>query len=125
MSCSGFFPPSAGDIAEALAEREEDQADPNLPLMLWYAIEPLIHTDPSRFADLVAKARMPLLRRHIARRVTSFSEEPEAIDQLVRTLVQAANTTQQEDTLQGMLLGFKGIRNSKNACCMANRLQAF
>ncbi|MCA9124351.1 MAG: hypothetical protein H6822_09285 [Planctomycetaceae bacterium] len=60
-------------IAEALACRDEDADDANLPLMLWYGIEPLVHVDLDRFLQLATTAKIPLLRRHIARRVASLT----------------------------------------------------
>lgn len=56
-------------IAENLLAREEDAKDANLPLMLWYGIEPLVAADPQRAVDLLAKCRIPLVRQHIARRL--------------------------------------------------------
>src|SRR5690606_20352265 len=48
------------DIARALASRDDDVDDANLPLMLWYAIEPLVLEDTERFIDLALTARSPL-----------------------------------------------------------------
>ncbi|MBI2478179.1 MAG: dehydrogenase, partial [Planctomycetia bacterium] len=60
-------------IAEALAARAEDADDANLPLMLWYGIEPLVHDDLDRFIQLAATAKIPLVRQHIARRVAELT----------------------------------------------------
>ncbi len=54
-------------ILEALVAREEDKADPNLPLMTWYGIHPLVATDRERVVSLVPKVRIPLIREFIAR----------------------------------------------------------
>ena len=59
-------------IAEALVTRGEDADDANLPLMIWYGIEPLVHEDVNRFVALAATSRIPLLRKHIARRAASL-----------------------------------------------------
>jgi putative membrane-bound dehydrogenase-like protein len=56
------------EIARGLAARAEDAGDPNLPLMLWYGIEPLVKADPARALDLARTTRIPLVRRFIARR---------------------------------------------------------
>jgi putative membrane-bound dehydrogenase-like protein len=56
-------------LAGALAARAEDAADPNLPLMIWYGIEPLVPADPDRAAGLLTGARIPLVRQYIARRI--------------------------------------------------------
>ena len=60
-------------IAEALATHAEDADDANLPLMIWYGIEPLVHVDLDRFVRLAATAKMPLVRQHIARRVAALT----------------------------------------------------
>jgi hypothetical protein len=56
-------------IAEALGARAEDAQDPNLPLMIWYGVEPVVPTDKPRAAKLMAKVKIPLVREHIARRL--------------------------------------------------------
>jgi hypothetical protein len=62
------------ELGAALAEREEDAEDQNLPLMIWYGIEPLVNEDMERFVGLVEEARIPLIWEHIARRVASFED---------------------------------------------------
>ena len=59
------------EIAEALISHEEDKDDHNLPLMYWYAIEPLIGSDTKRGAALVTRTKIPLLRQFIVRRATA------------------------------------------------------
>jgi putative membrane-bound dehydrogenase-like protein len=56
-------------IIEALAAHEEDANDPNIPLMIWYGLKPLVTSDPARATKLIETARIPLLRQHIARRL--------------------------------------------------------
>jgi hypothetical protein len=60
-------------IAEALVARGEDAADVNLPLMIWYGLEPLVHDDLPRFVALAKTAQIPLIRKHIARRAALLS----------------------------------------------------
>ncbi len=61
-------------IAEALATHAEDAADDNLPLMLWYGIEPLVPDNAERAAKLLATCKIPLVRQYIARRLTVMAE---------------------------------------------------
>jgi putative membrane-bound dehydrogenase-like protein len=61
-------------VAEMLAAHAEDAADANIPLMLWFGVEPLVTADPDRAGDLLAKARIPLLRQYIARRMAGAVE---------------------------------------------------
>ena len=58
-------------ILSRLAARAEDAADPNLPLMLWYALEPLVPAAPQRALTLAAQSKFPRLREFIARRLAS------------------------------------------------------
>jgi putative membrane-bound dehydrogenase-like protein len=61
-------------VALALAGRAEDAGDANLPLMIWYGVEPLADADPARAADLLARCRIPLVRRYVARRIAASAE---------------------------------------------------
>jgi putative membrane-bound dehydrogenase-like protein len=66
-------PPARWPIATALVAHAEDAADHNLPLMDWYAIEPLVPLDPERALDLAAACRIPTVARFIVRRA-AFDE---------------------------------------------------
>ncbi len=59
-------------IVESLIAHGEDANDLNLPLMIWYGIEPLVPTDPSRAAHLALISKIPLIREYIARRLASL-----------------------------------------------------
>src|SRR5690606_20669188 len=52
-------PEKRWDVLEALLQREEDKEDHNLPLMLWYAFEPVVATDVDRAVLLAQKTVMP------------------------------------------------------------------
>lgn len=96
-------------IAEALVARADDADDQNLPLMNWYAIEPLVESNLERFVKLAQAARQPLVRRHIARRAASLVDNSAALELLARLLPQV-DTTSQRDLLDGMLVGLEGRR---------------
>ena len=61
-------------IAEALMGHEENATDANLPLMYWYGIEPIVSTDKEKAVALLAKAKIPLLRQFITRRIASLAK---------------------------------------------------
>jgi hypothetical protein len=61
------------EIAERLVAHAEDADDPNLPLMNWYAIAPLVEVDPARAVSLIGKCQIPLVRQNLARRLTALS----------------------------------------------------
>ncbi len=56
-------------IAERLAGHAEDSTDPNLPLMIWYAIEPAVPLNRTRALSLAGQTKLPLLRGCIVRRL--------------------------------------------------------
>ena len=56
-------------VAERLAAHGEDADDPNLPLMIWYGVEPLVPADPARAVKLLEDAKIPVVRENIARRL--------------------------------------------------------
>jgi len=58
-------------IVEELIKHEEDKSDQNLPLMYWYAIEPLVAADKTRALKLAAVSKVPVVREYIARRVAT------------------------------------------------------
>ncbi len=63
-------------IAEALLAHEEDANDPNIPLMIWYGIEPAVAADKEKAIALAAKAKIPLVRQFIAKRIAVGAEVP-------------------------------------------------
>ncbi len=56
-------------IAESLATHAEDATDHNLPKMIWFGMEPLVMTDVERSLAIAQSSKLPLLTRHIARRI--------------------------------------------------------
>ena len=52
-------------IADALVRHGEDASDHNLPLMLWYGIEPLVPADPKRALALMEEAVQGARRQHL------------------------------------------------------------
>ena len=96
-------------IAEALIRRTEDVDDDNLPLMIWYGIEPLVHEDLARFVGLVGVTRIPLIGRHIGRRVASLPDGKLGLDSLVEQLAMLEGAVQSE-LLAGVIEGLEGRR---------------
>jgi hypothetical protein len=58
-------------ILEALAQRMEDVDDPNLPLMVWYALEPWVAENRAAAVELMKKPLLPPLREFITRRLVA------------------------------------------------------
>lgn len=96
-------------IAEALLQHAEDADDHNIPLMLWYGVEPLVNDDVGRFVGLLDATRIPLVARHIGRRVTSIPDEPAGLNLLVGRLA-SVDADVVSDLQLGMIEGFEGRR---------------
>jgi putative heme-binding domain-containing protein len=97
------------EIVEALAAHGEDAADHNLPLMVWYAAEPLAGVDPARALALAAKAKLPLLAFMVRRIGTSG--KPEAIALLVDHLGRTDDSANQRTMLASINEALKGRRH--------------
>jgi putative membrane-bound dehydrogenase-like protein len=58
-----------GEILEGLLAHAEDATDHNLPLMYWFAAEPLVSRDLAAATGLLAKAKIPQIREYITRKM--------------------------------------------------------
>ncbi|HEX5273628.1 MAG TPA: family 16 glycoside hydrolase, partial [Gemmataceae bacterium] len=97
------------EIVEGLVTHAADATDPNLPLMDWYAAEPLADVDPGRALDLAGGAKVPLLLPFMARRVAS-TLKPAAMEQVVRVIAEASDAGRQLTLLQAVNQALKGRR---------------
>jgi putative membrane-bound dehydrogenase-like protein len=109
------------EIAEQLAMHSEDVDDHNIPKMIWFGIEPLITGDPKRSLRLAASTRIPILARHISRRLTD--------DEQLTTILAAIGNT--PDARRQLLLGMRDalegrydVRAPKNWASVYARLEA-
>ncbi len=98
-------------IANALVRHAEDADDMNLPLMHWYAIEPLVDTDLQRFIELATSSRIPIVRNHIARRVASHEKSATGLNALSKVLANSEDPVLQFDVLSGIMHGLEGRRS--------------
>jgi len=102
-----------GKVAAALLAHGEDAADHNLPLMIWYGVEPLAAADPDLAVALAENARMRLVRRLIARRLTENVEKaPGPLHELLRITAQSSQEFQR-DVLRGMSEALRGWRKAR------------
>ncbi|MEQ1829183.1 MAG: PVC-type heme-binding CxxCH protein [Pirellula sp.] len=98
-------------ILESLMLRGEDAGDANLPLMIWYGLEPLVDTNAAKFLACAQACKIPLVREHIARRAASSSASTESIRGLVQMLGGTSNSAIHLDLLRGTLKGLEGRRS--------------
>ncbi len=62
-------PAQRWNVIEKLIAHAEDVADQNLPLMYWYALEPMVATDGRRALALAMSGKIPKLREFTSRRL--------------------------------------------------------
>lgn len=98
------------ELAAALVARAEDAGDKNLPLMYWYGVEPLVDEDLGRFVELASTARLPLLQRHVARRVASLTRVEAGLEALVQLLDRSDDDGLRQELLAGIEQGLAGRR---------------
>lgn len=117
-------PESRSVILANLASHAQDASDHNLPLMYWYALEPIIEKQPTRGPLIGLRSKIPILRQFSARRATEQSpgagldviqfaledaEKPGATEKTSPLEYQF----RQVDALNGMLTALKGRRDVK------------
>jgi putative membrane-bound dehydrogenase-like protein len=98
-------------VATGLAARVEDASDPNLGLVLWQGIEGLGTGEADRLGRIALAARIPVLRRHGARRLAedAVSKTSPALERMIRWAA-SADAAIREDVLEGMSQAFRGMR---------------
>jgi putative membrane-bound dehydrogenase-like protein len=108
-----FEPKDRWTLATALAKNEDDRDDPQIPLMLWYAVEPLPALDVARSTNLVETARIPLIRQFLSRKIASISDRKTAGDGmnlLAKLAAKLPNADESRDVLMGMQEALAGRR---------------
>ncbi len=75
-------------LAQNLLARSEDASDANIPLLVWYGIEPLVESDTARALSLISKTKLENVQRFLVRRAGAQSKLHAA---LVAFLAQPAN----------------------------------
>lgn len=104
-------------IAEALLAHAEDANDQYLPLMYWYAVEPLVPRNVRKSIELLPKIQIPLVRQYIARRLVAVREGDGApptstawmIEELLKTLATSPDPVR-VDVLRGLKEAYRGRR---------------
>ena len=91
--------------AEALLQHAEDAADHNLPQMLWFAVEPLVPSDPPRALALAARCKIPLVAQNIARRTAALEG---GVPHLLQALASEKTSSGALSLLNAALEGWRG-----------------
>lgn len=89
-------------LLNGLTLHTEDNSDPNIPMLLWYGLEPLIAKDAAPAIALLPNMGLSQLRRFSARRITALNNES-ILDQLITALGQVDNDTLRLDIAGGIV----------------------
>jgi putative membrane-bound dehydrogenase-like protein len=88
-------------LATELVKHAEDADDHNLPLVVWYGVEPLVPADPEEAMLLAATAKMPTVQRFIIRRAAA---EQDGLELVTEVLAEAADAKTGDAETQRLLL---------------------
>ena len=106
-------------ILAALAQHDEDLNDPNIPRMIWYALEPLVPKHPEAALAVAMNGKIPFLQESVARRMISGSpQDHKNPNQNLRakwnkTIQSVAPGFSVENVGEGGIIALKSFRNDK------------
>ncbi len=66
-------PSQRWEVVEALTQKAIDKTDHNLPLIVWYAAEPLATIDAKRFLQMAEKSKLPKFLNYAIQRTGSLN----------------------------------------------------
>ena len=89
------------DALDALTKRAEDAGDQNIPLMAWYALEPLAPMDMDRAMDMALSASLPRILSFTVSRIAATGTE-EALAVLSGYLGTLEDTDKQAVIIEGL-----------------------
>jgi putative membrane-bound dehydrogenase-like protein len=96
-------------IVPGLLAHSEDAGDHNLPLMAWYAAEPLAEVDAARALGLAAEGKIPQVLAFMTRRIAKIGT-PQALAVLTARLQQVSDSAVQRAMLDAINVALKGRR---------------
>jgi putative membrane-bound dehydrogenase-like protein len=99
------------EILQDLYNHSEDASDHNLPLMIWYAAEPLVAKDFKRMLLMAQATSLPNLLNFTVRRAAALNK-PEAFAAITAALDRVAGDGQRLDILNALSIALKGRRNA-------------
>jgi len=89
------------DVLAGLLAHDEDAADHNLPMMAWYAAEPLAEVDMARALTLGLESKLPRVFSFMVQRIASIRTQ-EALRVLSDRLGRTENPAHQMELLNGI-----------------------
>ena len=97
------------DILAGLLSHGEDATDANLPLMDWYAFEPMATVDPARALKMAGASKIPTILPFMTRRIAALGTD-QAIALLVEKLGETKGSDDRLAILNGLDQALKGRR---------------
>jgi putative membrane-bound dehydrogenase-like protein len=99
------------DVLKALYTHAEDANDHNLPLMVWYAAEPLATQDAKRALAMAETSKLPNILNFTVRRTAALNTL-EAFAAITETLNRAGDDAHRLEILGGLSLALKAQRHA-------------
>jgi putative membrane-bound dehydrogenase-like protein len=96
-------------VIRKLLSHSDDAKDFNLPLLYWYALEPVAGKDPKAALEMTANGQIPMLLQFTARRIAATSAKAE--NELLSAALAKAKGEQVLLILRGMTEGFRGRKD--------------
>ncbi|MEX2015636.1 MAG: PVC-type heme-binding CxxCH protein [Candidatus Hydrogenedentales bacterium] len=95
---------------ERLLSHAEDANDHNLPLMYWYALEPIASEQPREALGIALNAKVPQILPFMVRRIASDGQT-ESIEMLIEAIERTKSDDQVIAVLSGLNAALKGQRD--------------
>ncbi|MDB6028852.1 MAG: putative rane-bound dehydrogenase [Verrucomicrobiales bacterium] len=99
------------ETLQGLLAHSEDADDHNLPLMVWYAAEPLATVDFNRALAMSENAKLPNILNFTVRR-TAALDTTEAFAAITKSLLRVSDDKRRLDILNGLSAAFQGRRSA-------------
>ncbi|HMI04512.1 MAG TPA: PVC-type heme-binding CxxCH protein [Pedobacter sp.] len=89
-------------VIEGLVQHTEDKDDHNLPLMYWYALEPMVKTDMNKALEIAMKAKTPKILQYTTQRIAAINtpESKKTLQELNQKLDKMGDHHQYHDIHQ-------------------------
>jgi putative membrane-bound dehydrogenase-like protein len=89
------------DVLAGLVGHAEDASDQNLPLMVWYAAEPMAELDMTRALSLAVESKLPRTFPFMVQRIAAM-KTPDALRVLAERLARTSDPVQQAELANGI-----------------------
>jgi hypothetical protein len=94
-------PAKRWDVVAGLLAHQEDSSDHNLPLMTWYAAEPLADLDMARALALAGESKLPRTFSFMVQRIAA-AKTPESVRVLAERLARTTDAAQQAEIVKAL-----------------------